>query len=69
MDNKIFIVDDCKYFIWLRVLIVAYIIIHCEILYIVTISYQNFVIYCWKIMAFIIILNKIFKWVDFTFNK
>ena len=46
MDNKMFIVNDCKYFIRLRVSIIAYIIIHCEILYIVTMSYQNLVVYC-----------------------
>ena len=46
MDNKIFIVDDCKYFILLRVSIVAHIIIHCKKIYIVTMSYQNLVVYC-----------------------
>ena len=46
MDNKIFVVDDCRYFILLRVSIVEYIIIHCEILYIVTMFYQNLIVYC-----------------------
>ena len=41
MDNKIFIVNDCKYFIWLRVSIVTYIVIHFKILYIVTMSYKK----------------------------
>ena len=68
MNNKIFIVDGYRYLIWWKVSIITY-IIHCEILNIVTMSYQNLIVYYWKMMTFIIILSRIFSWVDITFSK
>ena len=69
MNNKIFIANGYGYLIWLRVSIVAFVIIYCENLNIVTMFYQNAVVYCWKMTMFVIILSRIFLWVDTVFSK